>query len=92
MQNPGKPRDEHRGQPVPHFGQDHFEKSKLEQAARDRSPVDDAGAKVRESIEGQHGQPALLSGLGRGGSVHVEPQVGDAAEDLDGEPGVPRSG
>jgi hypothetical protein len=28
-----KAREEHRGQPVPHLGQDHYEKSRIEAAA-----------------------------------------------------------
>jgi hypothetical protein len=34
-----KDRDEHRGNPAPHLGQDHHEKSKIEaRAGRDRGP------------------------------------------------------
>jgi hypothetical protein len=43
VEHAGKPRDEHRSQPVPHLGQDHYEKSEHERAV-----APDAAAQVSE--------------------------------------------
>jgi hypothetical protein len=91
MENPGKLRQDHRGQPVPHFGHDHFEKSQLEKAAStDTGAMASDAQKARDTIEGEHQQPELLGALGSGGGVHIEPQANLAEEDLDGED-VPRA-
>jgi hypothetical protein len=53
-----KDRDEHRGKPAPHLGQDHYEKSRTEAAAGgDTGPAPESGGKAADHRE-QPEQPA----------------------------------
>lgn len=74
MENTAKPRDQHRGQPAPHLGLDHYEKSRVERRAGDESgnPTLDA----RLAIEGGS-TPAKAN------NAPVEPDVANAEAELD---------
>lgn len=92
MENPGKLRDEHRGQPAPHLGQDHFEKSQLERAVPvDTGPTHHAIEPARIAIEAGDNISPIPATLG---NIYMptEPEVASAEADLEGETNVVRAG
>lgn len=90
MNNPGKPREDHRGQPAPHLGQDHYEKSQLERAAgsNDWNATDAA----RKAVELGDNISPIPAAMGAGNTLHVEPELAHAEEDLNDEESAPGSG
>ena len=85
-----KNRDDHRGNPAPHLGQDHYEKSRIEAAAGpDTGPTFVAGSKAHYHEQQQ--QPADVTfraqrDIEKGSGAYREQRSGalqEAVEELD---------
>jgi len=89
-----KERDEHRGNPAPHLGQDHFEKSKVVNAAarKDKGPSTEDAAfgdhKQQPADANQRAQRSIETGTGdirqekRTEELETE-ELEEAVDDLD---------
>lgn len=96
MTPPSRQRDEHRGNPAPHLGQDHFEKSRIEGGAVGR----DAGPTFAPTPDDRNhdsvGQPGDANQLARDSIEKSSPadrsnraeELQEAVEDLDDGPAV----